>query len=61
MRVRVGREGKVTAVRVEENTGDPDDAEAATKAMFGYLFEPGKDAAGRPVECVITFLYRSAP
>jgi TonB family protein len=57
MRVRVGREGKVTGVRVEESP-DPEFAAAATHAMFGFVFEPGKDAAGRPLECEITYLYR---
>jgi TonB family protein len=61
MRVRVGREGKVTGVRVEENSGDPEYAVAATHAMFGFLFEPGKDTAGRPMECEITYHYRWEP
>jgi TonB family protein len=61
MRVRVGREGKVTGVRVEENSGEPDYAAAATHAMFRFLFEPGKDAAGRPLECEITYHYRWEP
>jgi hypothetical protein len=61
MRVRVGREGKVTGVRVEENCGDLEYAVAATHAMFGFLFESGKDAAGRPLECEITYHYRWEP
>jgi hypothetical protein len=58
MRVRVLKDGRVGAVRVDEKPEDSDYVAAATSAMSGFLFEPGRDAAGQALECEITYRYR---
>jgi len=58
MKVRVGHDGKVVWIRVENQPVDDEYAAAATKALFGYLFEPGRDAAGQGLTCDIIYRYR---
>jgi hypothetical protein len=45
-------------LRVVEKPDAPEFVAAATQAMAGFLFEPGRDAAGQALECELTYSYR---
>ena len=58
MRVGIDRSGAIRSVRVIKQAGYGFD-EAAVKAMWKFKFSPGQTNDGQPVDCLITYTYRS--
>jgi TonB family protein len=59
VRGAVGADGALSAIAVEESSGSAELDQAATEAFAGWVFQPGLDAAKKPIAATVavTFVF----